>query len=308
MRKFLIVFVSMIFGYSNFAFTADAKRGSEENLLFIGNPGSGKSTLINSLIGAPVAHAGQSAGGGLTKVFTSYAHRGYHYIDTPGLADVNIRDVAAIQIRDALKIGGKYRIFFVINLLNSRVKGEDVTTINTVMNAIVNPKNAGYNIVINRLTTKEKKFLLSDPAEMAQVYSALNSGSHKTDSIWYINQDNEVCDDKTEFVSLDMMFRDFIYKNSRVIEINGKEVGQVDANEFEKIKKELTKNIATLQKQMKRQMKEGSQEYRNLLLRMEKVQENARQDQKDLKEELKVQQAKGEAAQGGGDVVVCTIS
>jgi hypothetical protein len=57
-------------------------------------------------------------------------------MDTPGLADVSMREQAAREIESALKKDGNYSIFFMITLEAGRVKPEDVTTINTVMDAV----------------------------------------------------------------------------------------------------------------------------------------------------------------------------
>ncbi|KAG2947741.1 hypothetical protein PC117_g6561, partial [Phytophthora cactorum] len=47
---------------------------SPQNYLFLGNPGTGKSTLINCLAGAAIFKSGLSYGGGLTKEFQTRIH------------------------------------------------------------------------------------------------------------------------------------------------------------------------------------------------------------------------------------------
>ncbi|MCA9507038.1 MAG: 50S ribosome-binding GTPase, partial [Myxococcales bacterium] len=127
-----------------------------EYFLFVGNPGVGKSSLINSLVGKHVAESGVNAAIGLTKFFSRYEHEGKYYLDTPGLADAQMRKRAAREIEKALKQNGTYRIFFVMTLQQGRVKPEDVTTINTVMEAIKS-KSVGFNVIINQLTKKEER-------------------------------------------------------------------------------------------------------------------------------------------------------
>jgi ribosome biogenesis GTPase A len=56
-----------------------------EILMFIENPGGGKSSIINSLIGSKVADMGVSVGSGMTSYFEEYFHLGRWYFDTPGL-------------------------------------------------------------------------------------------------------------------------------------------------------------------------------------------------------------------------------
>ncbi|KAF4039478.1 50S ribosome-binding GTPase [Phytophthora infestans] len=93
-----------------------------ENWLFLGNPGTGKSTLINCLIGEAKFEAGLSFGAGKTSFFQRFEHGNIVYMDTPGLADTELRETAAKSIKEALQEDGIYKIFFVVTLQQGRGK------------------------------------------------------------------------------------------------------------------------------------------------------------------------------------------
>ncbi|KAJ0388720.1 hypothetical protein P43SY_011071 [Pythium insidiosum] len=78
----------------------------QEHWIFLGNPGAGKSTLINCLIGKQIFDSGISHGQGLTTYHQQVVVDGIAYMDTPGLADVRIQEQAAEQITMALKKSG----------------------------------------------------------------------------------------------------------------------------------------------------------------------------------------------------------
>jgi len=97
--------------------------------------------------------AGVSIGGGLTLRLQSHQQGETLYMDTPGLADVTIREQASQAIEEALKKEGEYRIIFMFTLQAGIVSPADVDTVNTVLGAITIPVN--YGIFFNKLTVRE---------------------------------------------------------------------------------------------------------------------------------------------------------
>ena len=85
-------------------------------VLCLGNPGAGKSTLLNSLVSKPVFKSGFKLGTGMTSKMDVVTHNDRMYIDTPGLADPEMRERSAKAIAGALKRDIAYKIIFVITL------------------------------------------------------------------------------------------------------------------------------------------------------------------------------------------------
>ena len=54
------------------------------NILMVGNPGVGTSTILNSLVRTIKFASGITAGTGLTEVLQVVDHNGTKYMDTPG--------------------------------------------------------------------------------------------------------------------------------------------------------------------------------------------------------------------------------
>ena len=70
---------------------------SQQYRLFIGNPGVGKSTLVNCLAQKVLFKNGISIGSGMTYQMEKEEHDGIVYMDTPGLADIKLRKLPQKQ-------------------------------------------------------------------------------------------------------------------------------------------------------------------------------------------------------------------
>ena len=79
--------------------------------LVIGNPGSGKSTLCNCIAKAVLFKSGISFGSSKTYRIDKKIKDGIMYLDTPGLADIKMREDAASAITEALRQNWRFQYF-----------------------------------------------------------------------------------------------------------------------------------------------------------------------------------------------------
>ena len=148
-------------------------------LLFIGNPGAGKSTLLNCLAEEILFKSGQSYGKGLTDRLDVKDHNSVKYMDTPGLADKELREQASKAISEALRAGGAYKIVFFVRIEAGRPVSEDVTTMKLVLDHAPEIQNK-YGVIVPKITSGTAKGL-RQPEIWAKVYSGIfNEGKYIT--------------------------------------------------------------------------------------------------------------------------------
>ena len=240
---FAIYLLILFFGFNAVSLNSGYNSQEKEYWLFVGNPGAGKSTIINSLLKQEIAKAGTSAGGGLTKNFALYPHGNITYVDTPGLEDIENRAGAAKEIEKALKQDGKYRIFFIIKTDNLRIRPADLATIDIVLDAI-NLQNIEYNIIINQLTGKDAKVFYSnsDTIESSLFYSYFQSGKYKNNKIRFIDMNIDVLMGKSNLIDMNDFLK-FAFMNSSSIYLPKNRVGTVNGQTWDEKLDEVKKNM-----------------------------------------------------------------
>lgn len=137
------------------------------NVVFCGNPGSGKSTLCNCVFQKPVFKSGISSVVGMTTESKIGHFQGVNYIDTPGLADPIKRVEAGKQITAALKMGGQYKIIFVTGNNSGRLNESELATMLAICDAI--RTDFEYGIVITKVTSGARNAIVTDIMRFVEV-------------------------------------------------------------------------------------------------------------------------------------------
>lgn len=168
--------------------------GYDTIVLVLGNPGAGKSSLCNFIFQKNIFKAGLGLHlGGLTKYSQGYVFKNILYIDTPGLADVNIKIEAAQAVEEVLKKNSDYKIIFVITLEGARISAEDIATINTICGSIHIPFE--YGLVINKVTDRA----LQKVEKSMKVY--LSFFNKQPSSTFIIKRDESIDDAEDRFIT-----------------------------------------------------------------------------------------------------------
>ncbi|CAE7035624.1 unnamed protein product [Symbiodinium natans] len=219
------------------------------NFLMIGNPGTGKSTVLNGLIQKPYFKSGMSFGGGMTYEFDRAEIGKHTFLDTPGLSDPTRRKQAAEAITEALKQNGYYKIFFVITLQNGRVRSEDVTTMKLVLDA--SPSNK-YGVIINQLNSREYEALHDPEGEARKSVLTALLGTMPVDKlspyIHLVQHDDDLAGVDNMAKPLPDDLRDFILKTCPGIDIAEVEVADIKASEYEALTSQMEEMLADSEK------------------------------------------------------------
>ena len=195
---------------------------------------------------------------------------GITYLDTPGLADIKLRQQAAQAITKALKQNGTYQVFFVITLEAGRVRPEDMVTIRLVLESASDIKH--YSLIINKLSTIAHDRLLEDNAEqlkimVAELLEQINC-KNEPPTILLLMHKFKLSDENDQFIKWDEL-NEFVIKapSIKVEPARVKDIGS-DPSSFQETLDILNYQLKELRsdnERMRRIQKEAEEKYRRLL-------------------------------------------
>eukprot|EP01091_Cochliopodium_minus_P009282 TRINITY_DN2251_c0_g2_i1.p1 TRINITY_DN2251_c0_g2~~TRINITY_DN2251_c0_g2_i1.p1 ORF type:complete len:425 (-),score=118.72 TRINITY_DN2251_c0_g2_i1:35-1309(-) len=208
----------------------------QQKILLLGNPGAGKSTILNCLIGKVIFESGMSFGTGLSQYLKTYKHEGIIYGDTPGLSDVLKRKEAAKEITKALQQNGIFKIIFVVTVNSGRVSPDDLITLNCILDAFDHP--VPFGIIVNKISQKLYDVISQDKESRERLFLCFNSGNHKTDFFHHFIRNEELVEANGGLIKLPEDLLDFIYKKVPPFIVRKEEVKEVKADNYEILKEQ----------------------------------------------------------------------
>ena len=201
-----------------------------------------------------------------------------------GLADVKLGKEAAKEISKSLKNDGRFKLIFVVTLEAGRIRPEDVTTINLVLDAINHPVE--YGVIVNKVNRKFVQKISNSEGLFHAIFAGFNSGERKTDKFYYMSRDEELEDNDNKLSVLPQDLRDFIYNTVPESLILKEDVREVNFNEFEKMKRQFAteierirvdsqkreeafkQTIAALEKEREEQERNIKEEYETAMMKL----------------------------------------
>ena len=276
------------------------------SIIAVGNPGVGKSTILNCLAEELMFKSGTSFGKGLTYQMDEKTNKNGRFFDTPGLADRQLREAAGTAITEALKKGGEYKILFFLRTQSGRAVVEDITTFKLVLNSAPEIGHQ-YGLVINQVNNKlSKKFKENHENKksfLTDIFSNIDPKRHcSLNNISFLPTIKDAEDEDNQLIPLEdlkttdgLPFKSFVNETIPSVALTEGAAQEISIHDFdkqteeiEKLKKELNEN----HEMYEQKQKEMEQEMERKIQEMERKAEAARREaQQEIKKaEQKVEQ------------------
>lgn len=223
------------------------------HVVFAGNPGVGKSSMLNSLIGSVQFSSGVAIGSGKTRILHKFEQDEIIYCDTPGLNDISHRQKAAEEISNAISQAAALKLIFVITLESGRVRPADATTIDIVLKAVedkgIDMSNK-FSLIINKCSPSVMN-TLADKDVMNYLLKTLVSGRPITNVICrpfdnaMLEEDDCICDDCST-VKAFVESAPYILKHGQVV--------TVDATDYSEQERRKEAELKALQAELRQRL------------------------------------------------------
>lgn len=215
----------------------------------VGNPGTGKSTLLNGLIGKSVFLAGHSSGTGLTTKIQDHEEGSITFFDTPGLDDISTRAQAGKELNQLLRQNKNIKIAFVITLEGGRLRRSDIATMDVILDAISVDTNNRFGIIINKMTEREFSTVHNSAHEKFNLQALVASEKLNTSHWCFVRDYAELRDAENDMlISTDVVK---LFRGLPVTKMKDASVKDIDTDTYEEIMYKLEEEHKRRMKQLK---------------------------------------------------------
>lgn len=169
-------------------------------LALVGNPGAGKSTILNGIAGSSVFKSGINLGCGLTSKLQTYKDGDVTLYDTPGLSDIDHVKQAGAELDALLRKDINLSLCFVVTLERGRTRPDDANTIEAILTAIRDiDLNNRFGVILNQLSPRVKQRLDADADSAARVRKGL-TGKFSTTYWHYVQEDPALVEEDNQLL------------------------------------------------------------------------------------------------------------
>jgi len=252
-------------------------------IALVGNPGAGKSTILNGLAGSAIFKSGLAIGAGLTTVLQKHecvteGKSTLTLFDTPGLADIQRKTQAGEEIDKVLSEGLSIKIAFVVTLEKGRAKPDDAMTIRLVLEAIKSiDVNDMFGVILNQLSKPVMDKLEEEKENYAMLRKNL-TGEFRTSHWIAVQVDPELTDKSNGMLMNDEVLKFFsLLPETKPPDA---EVDKVDTSDMEE-------KIAEQQQRINQILAANEEQREEMVRQMELQKEEAKKREESLSEDLK---------------------